>query len=241
MTAPVENTPNAIIWDALLESGKLADGDIPDSEVLAKYSRRLRGMINVWMTQGLKLFLQVDTSITLVAGQTTYTAKPGGDINMAKPLRALQGYYLNTSSPTNPVRQPMYPLSWQEWLTLSTTMTQGPVSQYFIDKQATQLNVSFWLTPDATTAANGTAHLLLQQQVTNFTNLTDTMAFPIEWALPLTWGLADEMTTGQPQEVVMRCALKAKLYKDALENWDVEDADTRLQPDMRQRQASSFL
>ena len=234
MTAPVENTPNAIIWDALLESGKLADGDIPDSEVLAKYSRRLRDMINAWQTQGLKLFLQLDQSVTLVAGQTTYTAKPSGDINITKPLRIQQGYYLNTSSPTNPVRQPLFPLSWQEWLTLSTTQTQGPISQYFVDKQPTQLNISFWLTPDATTAANGTAHLLIQQQVVNFTGLTDTMNFPIEWRLALVWGLADELTTGQPQEVVMRCAGKAQTYKTALENWDVEDANTSFQPDMRQ-------
>jgi hypothetical protein len=234
MTAPAENTPNAIIWDALLESGKLADGDIPDSEVLAKYSRRLRDMINAWQTSGLKLFLQLDQSITLVAGQTTYTAKPGGDINIVKPLRVQQGYYLNTTNAANPVRQPMFPLSWQEWLTLSTTQTQGPVSQYFVDKQPTQLNISFWLTPDATTAANGTAHLLIQQQVTSFTNLTDTMNFPVEWRLALVWGLADELTTGQPPEVVMRCAQKAMKYKTDLENWDVEDADTRFQPDMRQ-------
>lgn len=230
MTTPAENTPSAIIWDALTESGRLAQGDVADSEVLARWMRRLRDMINAWQTDGLKLFLQVDQSITLVAGQNTYTAKPSGDINITKPLRALQGYYLDSTAPANPIRRPLFPLSWNEWLTLSTTATQGPISQYFVDKQPTQLNISFWQTPDTTTAANGTAHLLLQQQVTNFTGLTDTMNFPIEWRLALMWGLADQMTTGKPQEVVARCAGMALRYKTALENWDVEDADTRFTP-----------
>ena len=234
MTAPAENTPNAIIWDALFEAGKLAEGDVPDSDILARHSRRLRDLINAWQTAGLKLWLQVDQPITLTAAKTTYTIKPSGDVNMMKPLRAQQGYYLNNTDPNNPVRQPLYPLSWQEWLTLSTTQTQGAISQYFVDKQAMQLNVSFWLTPDATTASNGTAHLLLQQQVTNFTGLTDTMNFPLEWRLALVWGLADELTTGQPQEVVMRCGSKARQYRMELENWDVEDANTMFQPDMRQ-------
>jgi hypothetical protein len=99
------------------------------------------------------------------------------------------------------------------------------------------------MTPDAPTAANGVAHLLLQYQVTNFTNLTDTMNFPIEWTLGLTWGLADEICTGQPQEVVMRCQQKALEYRTMLENWDVEDADIKFQPDMRypNQGQSSFI
>lgn len=242
MTAPAENTPNGIIWDALTESGRLAQGDVADSDVLARWSRRLRDLINAWQTDGLRLWLQVDQSITLVAGQTTYTAKPGGDINITKPLRSLQGYYLNSTNASAPVRQPIFPISWNEWLTLSTTTQQGPISQYFIDKQATQLNVSFFLTPDTVTAANGTAHLLLQQQVVNFTGLTDTMNFPIEWRLALVWGLADQMTTGKPQEVVARCAGMAMKYKMALDNWDVEDADTRFTPNTQflSQNSSSF-
>ena len=230
MTTPAENTPSGIIFDAMTESGRLAAGDVADSDSLARWSRRLRDMINSWQTDGLKLFLQVDQSITLTAGLATYVAKPGGDINMTKPLRAPQGYYLDSTSPMAPTRRPIFPLSWNEWLTLSTTTTQGPISQYFVDKQPTQLNISFWQTPDATTAANGTAHLLLQQQVVNFTNLTDTMNFPIEWRLALMWGLADQMTTGKPQEVMARCTMMAARYKTALENWDVEDVDTRFTP-----------
>ncbi len=239
MTTPAENTPNGIILDALLESGRLAQGDIADSDVLARWSRRLRDFINAAQTDGLKLFLQVDQSITLIAGQNTYVAKPGGDINITKPLRALQGYYLNNTNPAVPIRQPLFPLSRNEWLTLSTTATQGPISQYFVDKQPTQLNISFWLTPDALTAANGTAHLLLQQQVVNFTNLTDTMNFPIEWRMYLVWGLADQMTTGKPQEVVARCATMAARYKTALENWDVEDTETRFTPNTQYLAQSS--
>jgi len=88
------------------------------------------------------------------------------------------------------------------------------------------------MVPD-TTAATGTVHLILQTQATNMGSLTDNDAFPVEWAMALRWGLADELATGQPQTIMARCEAKAKAYREALEDWDVEDADTRFKPDPR--------
>lgn len=232
MTSPAVNTPYYIVGEGLREAKILAKGQTPDSEQLAKGMTRLNQMVNIWQTQGLKLWLQSDQSVTLVAGQggqgNPYTLMPSGDVNITKPLRALQGYYLDSSA----VRRPIYPLSRQEWMTLSTTTQQGQVSQYFIDKLQDRLAVYFWLVPDAT-AATGTAHLLLQTQVTNTISLTDTMAFPVEWTLALIWGLADESSSGQPAQIVQQCQQKALYYKTLLEDWDVEDATTQFQPDSR--------
>jgi hypothetical protein len=124
-------------------------------------------------------------------------------------------------------------------MNLSNNTQQGAISQYFVDKLLAQLTVSFWLVPD-TQAATGTAHLLLQQQVTNFTGLTDTIDFPVEWYMALRWGLADDICTGQPETVMTRCAVKAASYRAALEDWDVEDAATSFQPDSRSFVGSKF-
>lgn len=228
MTTPAINTPYAIIDDAYHDAGLLQQGDTPNSEQLASGMRRLRDLINLWQTQGLKLWLQVDTSVTLVASQATYTFTPGGNVDMTKPLRVLQGYYLDTNS----IRRPLNVLSTEEYLRLSRVNQTGAVNSYWVNKQATQLAVSFWLTPDAT-AATGTAHLLLQTQVTNFINLEETMDFPQEWRIGLRWGLADEICTGQPQAIMDRCAQRAATYRQMLEDWDVEDAPTRFAPDNR--------
>lgn len=237
--APASNTPNGIITDAMVDAGLIQLGDSPSSEQLAANMRRLVDVINFEQTQGLKLWVNVDTAVTLTAGQATYTFTPSGDVDMTKPLRVLQGYYLYTS--TN-VRRPLTVLSWNDYLTLGQAGTlsanRGAINSYFVDKQATTLSVTFWLCPDSTEASNGTAHVLLQTKITNPTNLTETMSFPDEWRMFLRWALADDIATGQPQAIMDRCAGKAAAYRAALEDWDVEDAPTRFTPDNRSQYAT---
>ena len=217
------------------DAGLLQDGDDPTPEQYAKYTNRLNDVINFMETQGLKLWTQTDLSITLTAGVSNYTLGLAGTVVMTKPLRALQGYYLDS---TGTDRRPIYPLSWDEWMRLSQITQTGQISQYFIDKQRALLSVYFWLVPDAT-AATGTAHLLIQQQVTNFTGVTDTMDFPPEWFMALRWGLAADICTGQPQSVISRCEGKAEIFRRNLEDWDVEDASTSFAPDQRAGQNTS--
>ena len=112
MTAPSILTPNSIIADAMEDAGLLQGGDEPSSEDLAKYSRRLLKLINLWQTQGLKLWLNVDTSVTLVSGTAAYTIGPSGSVDMTRPLRALEAYYQDS----NNVRRPIFPISWAEYL-----------------------------------------------------------------------------------------------------------------------------
>lgn len=228
MTTPSDNNPNSIIADAMLDAGLLQEGASPNSEQLAKYSRRLRDMIRLWQTQGLKLWLNVDTTITLVAGTDTYTMSPTGNVPMSKPMRVIDAYYSDSSAN----RRPIFPLARTEYDRLSQVTQTGQVTQYFVDKQQSALVVKLWLVPDAT-AATGTVHLVLQAQVTNFTSLTETMNFPEEWRIALRWGLADEICTGQPASIMERCAQRAMTYRTMLEDWDVEDADTRFAPDIR--------
>lgn len=233
MTTPAIGTAKAIIDASMRHSGKLAAGGTPTSEDYAVYMGDLNRMLNSWQTEGLKLWLQTDLSIPLVQGQgganNPYTIGPGGNVDMTKPLRVQQGYYLDSSAN----RRPLFPLSWEEWMRLSTTTQEGALAQYFVDKQQTQLLVYTWLIPDAE-AATGTMHLLTQQQVVNPINLNDEINFPGEWAVALAWGLADEICTGQPQIIMDRCRVRAMDYKMKLEDWDVEDAPTSFAPDQRQ-------
>lgn len=229
MSVPNDNSAYSIICDALTDAGKLNRGDEPDSEILSDAKRRLNDMINLWQTQGLRLWLQYDLPVPLVAGQNPYVIGPGGNVNMTKPLRVLDScYYLDSASN----RRPLIPLARDDWMRLSQVNQVGSINSLFVDKQQLSLVVWFWPPPD-TTAATGVAHLLIEQQVANFVNLTDDMNFPIEWRIALHWGLASQMATGQPKSVQERCDAFAVAYFMALDNWDVEDAPTQIQPDSR--------
>lgn len=219
------NTADRIIRVAMRNAHLLQKGEDPDSEDYADYLLRLDDMVNMWQTQGIKLWLNVLQTIPLVAGVANYALGPGGLITAAKPMRILEGYYFTPQG----VSRPLDPLSWNTYGNLSTKAQQGAITGYFVDKQVNNLVVSFWLTPDAT-AALGVVKLLTQVSVGNSINLTDTVNFPIEWFLALQWGLADEMATGQPQQIADTCRSKALLYRQALEDWDVEDAPITFSP-----------
>lgn len=235
MTTPADNTPASIIQDAYFDSGWLQEGQTCNGEQIVAGMRKLTDLVNLWQTQGLKLWLNVDTPITLVAGTSTYTLGPAGTVPMTKPLRVMEAWYADA----NGIRRPLIPLSWNDYARLSQVTKQGAINSYFVNKQQLVLSVFFWLVPDAN-AALGTAHLLTQTQVTNFITVTETMNFPIEWRIALRWGLADELATGQPQSIMDRCAQRALAYRTALEDWDVEDASTRFAVDTQHRQGGSF-
>jgi hypothetical protein len=226
MTAPNDNTPVSIIADAYFDAGLTQQGQIPDSEQFVVGMRKLTDIINLWQTQGLKLWLLEDLAITLVAGQGTYTLSPTGDVVMPKPTRIIDAYYRSSQG----IRRPLNVMSWNDYVRLSQINQQGQINSYFVNKQQTSLPVFFWLVPDAE-AATGTAHVIVQKQVTNFISLTETMNFPMEWRIALRWGLADELATGQPQAIMDRCQQRAQAYRTMLEDWDVEDAPTRFTPD----------
>jgi len=224
------NTVYGIINDAMHDTGLLQEGEEANSEQLATNHRRLVDIVNLWQTQGLKLFLHQDLAIPLVAGKGAYTINLGGDVDVSRPIQVMQAYMLEVVSNA---RRPLIVLGWEEWLRLSQVSgNDGTVSSYFVDKQATTTIVHFWNTPDIT-EANNTAHVLIRAQALTTANLQENVAFPQEWRIALRWGLADDISTGQPQSIMDRCAQRATYYRELLENFDIEDAETRFAPDER--------
>lgn len=228
MTAPVSfNTPARIIKLALKDAGLLQDGDDPTPEQWADGMDRLGDLVNTWQTQGLKLWLNFEQVVPLVAGQVAYTLGPDGSLIDTKPMRVIAGYYVYTAGTSYPLN----PLSWTDYQALPNQTQQGAINGYFVDKQLNNLVVKFWLVPNASIAASGSCSLIIQKQVPHAISLTEEMAFPVEWYLALRWGLADDFATGQPTTIMDRCERKATQYRKMLEDWDVEDVSTTFQPD----------
>lgn len=230
MATSVSNNAYGIICDAMVDCGILQEGGRPNSEQLATNMRRLNDIINLWQTQGLKLFLQENVNVPLVVGQTLYGLGPiGPAVVMPRPPRILQAYIVE---PQN-IRRPLVLISRDEWERLSqVTGNNGQINSFMVDKQAAVTNLNLWPAPDSVEAAN-TATFLMQVQAPNPINLSDDVGFPQEWRIALRWGLADDISTGQPQSIMDRCEKNAKKYRDALEDWDVEDAPTFFNVDSR--------
>lgn len=229
MTTPLtQYTAGRVITYAYRDCGLVQEGSTPNSEQYTRAWMLLQDMINLWVTQGIKLFLTSDLPVPLVQGQNLYTLGPGGSVNMVRPLQVVEAYYMDQ----NGIQRPLIPLAWDDWIRLSQVNQQGCVNSYFVDKQNALFNVWFWETPDAN-AALGTAHLIIRNQVTGPVFLTDAVGFPPEWYIALRWGLADELSTGQPARIVSRCETKAAMYRKALEDFDVEDTPTFFVPDSR--------
>lgn len=233
MATSTSNTAYGIINDAMVDAGYLQEGSEANSEQLATNLRRLCDIIDLWQTQGLKLFLQEVVILPLLIGKMKYSLGPGGDVEMDKPLRVLQGAILTA---VQSVRRPLVCLSRDEFFRLSqVTGINGAINSYMVDKQANLLYVSLWNPPDLLETTN-TCELLMQVQATNPINLETTTAFPQEWRIALRWGLADDICTGQPQAIMDRCAQRAVAYRSMLEDWDVEDASTEFAVDSRMNQ-----
>ena len=227
MTTPINfNSAYRCITMARQNAGKLQEGQEPSSETLATDMNRLSDMISLWQTQGLKLWTTLDLPVTFVANQPTYN---GVALGTTRNLRVISAYQVDSTGN----RTPLQNLSWDEYTRLSNTTQAGTPNSYFVDKQPTQLNVSFWLTPDTLAASTYTGHLVVQQQITTAVGLLDTLDFPQEWFIALQWGLAAEICTGQPDSIVQRCEGKAHEYRMMLENWDYEDSPTMFTPDQR--------
>lgn len=232
MPTNVSNTAYGIINDAMHAVGKLGEGDTPNSQQLSDNIRRLNDIINLWQTQGLKLFLQEEITVPLTVGQALYTLgpSPGSSVVMPKPPRILQGYVLQAQGNN---RRPLVLISRDEWIRLSqVTGNNGTINSFMVDKQELVTNLNLWPPPDAIEVQN-TAHFLMQVQASNPVLLTDDVGFPQEWRIALMWGLADEISTGQPESIMGRAENRAKIYREALEDWDVEDAPTEWNIDSR--------
>ena len=222
------NTPELVVRDAMREAQLIEKTANPSSEDYAIHLDRLSSLVQILQIEGLKLFLWKDLAVTLIAGQQTYSILSTW-VNMStNPLQVREAYYLYPAGN----QYPLIPYSWNDWLTLSTRSQQGQPTNFFVDKQSTTFNASFWPIPDAN-AALGTAHLLVRQRAPTILQLNEQIIFPTEWFIGLVWLLADEICIGQPEAIIQRCTAKALYYKSVLEGFDVEDAKTQWQPDPR--------
>lgn len=231
---PLIYSASTVIELAMRNAGLLDKAEFPDSDDLREYMIRLTMLINFEQTQGLKLWLQENITISPVIGQQSYAFGPTGDVQMPRPTRIIEGFFTFPTSITGgiQIRYPLYQMSRQEFNQLGVLNVPGIMNSFFADKQQMNLIVWLWLLPDLFTSL-ATCTFVTQTQINQPISITDTMNFPVEWGQYLHWGLAAQIDQGQPIAVQDKNTTNAEFYRNALENFDVEDASTYLQVDPR--------
>jgi hypothetical protein len=224
------HTAERIIRHAMLDSGRLQLGAEASVEALQDARDRLADLIYAAQVSGIKLWLQNLRTVTLVAEQVSY------DFEDPRELRVINGWYVLTAGNRRELGQ----RAWQSFHSLGDLTQTGTPTEFFVNKQAGKITVTFWLIPNAQAATEGHVELLCQTQPTAPVELSDEIGFPKEWYLYLRWGLADDLTSGQHQSIVDKCAKKAQQYKELLEDWDVEDGPTHIEPDLAHGPRSRF-
>lgn len=228
------NTSQAIIEKAYADSMKLPRGGTLTSAQLTDGLERLQDIVNLESTMGLKLFLEREVSVALTAGKQTYSFYPSGDVSTPRPLRARDVVYVDAGGQSRPLIR----LGRTDWAQQTSRSQLGTVNSFFDEKLYDRLNLHLWNVPD-TTAATGTLRVTLLAPAATLV-LSLTTAFPPEWVMFLRWALSADLASGMPVEVIQRCEQKAERARTVLENFDVEDAPTRLQPTYTQYQSSEF-
>ena len=100
-------TRDQIIEAALRSLAVLEEGAQPSATTIENSSFSLNLILKKWQSEGIKLWTVVEYTVPLVNSQTAYTIGPSAtyDLNADKPLRVIQAFLRNMTSPTNGVAE----------------------------------------------------------------------------------------------------------------------------------------
>lgn len=226
---------SAIIQKAYQNAGKIARGGTPSAAQSSDALSTLSDVIAYEVTKGLKLWLETEVSVTLAAGQQLYSFYPSGTTPQVRPLRVKEATYVDSGGSV----RGLSPLSREEWNRMPNRSGTGSVNQYFVEKLYDRLNLYLWNVPD-TVSATGVVKVVLANEGTLPALTSDNVRFPVEWGVFLQWRLAQELVTGMPAEIVMRCDQMTAVYREQLEDQDVEEAPTYFTVNSQGRTGSQF-
>lgn len=250
MSTSYSVTRDAIIIAALRKVGVAEPNDTVssgtiDPNILSNAQMNLNVMVKQWATEGLKLWTNTEIILPLVATQTSYKVGPTApDLVTDKPLKIVQSWLRNTAVTPN-IDIPMTVISQQEYKMLGSKFATGVVNSVYLRVDVAYSEIYVFVTPDTLTAATYALYLIVQRGMADITTgSTDVqiLDFPNEWFNALVWNLADDLAIefSVPQDRRSEIALRAKGYRDQLNDWDVEAVSTFFTPDARMYAARGY-
>lgn len=216
-------TGNQIIEKAFFVLGV---GSIGESLTARHYEDgrlSLNLMVKSWATSE-HLWLRVERSLSLVAGQAAYTLNP-------RPMRVIEARRKVSASG---IETPLTEWARSRYTEQTNKSVASIPTAFYYDPQVNNGTLYLWPTPSAATAAAMTVMLTYWRTIEDFDASTNTPDLPQEWLEALVWNLADSLLTEYPVNdgaIRSKIERKAAMLKAQLESFDTEPASLYLQPD----------
>jgi hypothetical protein len=228
MTAAYTVTRDQIINGSLRVLGVVGAGDNPTPADYQNCAEALNLYIKQLQTKGLPLWKVEDLQVPMVAGQTTYTLGPTGNVVTDRPLRVVMAF-IRSSTNNDTVLQV---ISRQEYMQQGYKPSQGVPNQCYYDPQLTNGVLYVYNTPFDSTY---TIHLQVQLPISDITSPNSVPEFPNEWYNLLKFGLADQvaMEYGVSAGIRQELAMRAAKMLDEMIDWSQEEASTMFMPETR--------
>lgn len=175
-------TRDELITASLRKLGVLAIGQAPSSEDISNAAVALNSLVALLRAKGVPLWARKEYTWTPTTD--TYTIGTGYTLNTPYPLRVLQAYRTEASSTKIPIEIK----ALEDFNKLPITASgNSPIILHY-SPAVNYGTLKLWPTPSSTNTAQIT--IVYQRPFEYFTSATDTMGFPEEMYLPITYKLA---------------------------------------------------
>lgn len=183
-------TVREVITDALASLGQISAVDTPSAADADLCLRALNRRIDAWAAERLSMFTVTRSPWTITANQAAYTLGPGGDIDVPWPYYVQHVHFQDASLP-QPVEMPLSYLdddAYSRWPIKS--LTNSYPTCWYSDGAFPLANLTLLPTP---TSATLTGYLYAATQVSEFSDLSDTVALPPGYRRLLVLAIACEV------------------------------------------------
>lgn len=216
-------TRDQIINAALRKLTVLSEGVSANSTQLSTGAEALNLLVLQLQPLGLTLWSRKTTTVTMVAGTSSYT------LSAPKPLRILQAYRRNTADQTN---VDVEILPDYDFNLLPPSSTGVPTSVTYQPKVGQGI-LKVWPTPSSSMPAGTTLYVVNQSEIEVFTAGSETPDFPQEWYLTLVYQLAVMLAPeyGIPREDRSALEKEAEKYLTTVLGLGMEDGSIYVRPE----------
>lgn len=202
-TDQLSTTTDFVVRRAMRMVGAYTSTDSPRPEQYRDALFSLNCMLKGWSTECF-MWLRQFVTVTLVAGQNSYTLGPDGTPSIDRPVHVYTANRKNSSGS----EVPMIPLTRTDWFVLPNKTSNGTPVQYYYDAQTINGTLYVWPTPQ--TGTTDVLVLDVDRQLDIQADTFNALDFPPQWIDAITYSLAARLAPEYGMPLAERQILEAE-------------------------------
>lgn len=199
-------TVSELIQRSMRLAGSLQQGEEPTTQEYTDALGILQDLLEVLNIQNLLVYSRTSTTVSLVAGQQSYTIGIDGDIDITRPVK------INSASfKINSLEMPVEIIESEHFNDIKIKSLQSPIPRVLYYDQNYPLGIlNLYPVPQN----GGTLILYHNRPILNVAELTDVISYPPGYSRALRYNLAVEIGAEFGQPVDARVVAIAEESKD---------------------------